>query len=241
MHIFIRALCTMSLFCLSLPVLAEDFNFKPWSDGVFIQLEKEYGKDGAARVRKLHDLMVENRDKPTAEKLRIVNDAVNKLPWIADRAKYHVDDYWATPMETVATFGGDCEDMAIAKFLMLRLMGVPRENLRLTYVKIKKTGEAHMILAYIENPDRLGAGEPVLVLDNQVKQIKPADKRKDLLGVYLVDADRNMTLISDDGKRRSVKAEVHAAKLAKLDKIKKKLAENRNVKYKQYNDGRPLY
>jgi predicted transglutaminase-like cysteine proteinase len=220
--------------------IADDMNFQPWSESLFLQIEKEFGKNGADRVRKLHDLMLDNKDKPTHEKLEVVNNAVNQLPWISDQAKYSATDYWATPMETVATFGGDCEDMAITKFMMLRMMGIPKENLRLTYVKIKNTGESHMVLAYLDEPDQMAKGKPVLILDSYVKDLKPSNERKDLLGVYLIDADKNLTLIKDDGKTRSVIAETDSAKIAKLDKIKKKIVENK-AKYQKYNEGRPLY
>lgn len=240
MNILSRALLMVSLISVPLTTTAVEMDFQPWSDSLFVQLEKEFGKEGADRVRKLHDLMVENRDKPTDEKLKVVNNAVNQLPWIADRAKYNADDYWATPMETIATFGGDCEDMAIAKFMMLRMMGIPKGNLRLTYVKIKKTGESHMILAYLDKPDQVMKGQSALILDNYVKEILPGTERTDLLGIYLIGADKKLTLISDDGKSRSVKGETDSVKFAKLDKIKEKIAENR-IKYQQYNEGRPLY
>lgn len=240
MNIFSRALLIVSFVCLCLPAMGADMNIQPWSDSLFVQLEKEFGKQGADRMRRLNDLMLANKDKPTDEKLKIVNDAVNQLPWIADRSKYDVNDYWATPLETIATFGGDCEDMAIAKWMLLRMMGVPKENLRLSFVKIKKTGESHMVLAYLEKPDQLGKGQPVLILDNYVKEIKPGTERMDLLAVYLIDSDRNLTLISEDGTNRSVRSEIDSAKFAKLDKIKQKIAENK-VKYQKYNEGRPPY
>ena len=97
-----------------------------------------------------------------------------------------------------------------------------------------------MILVYIENPDKLGKGEPVLVLDNFDDKIKPGTERTDLLAVFLVSGDKKVTVVSDDGKKRSVKGEVDSAKFAKIDKIKKKIAENK-IKYQQYNEGRPLY
>ena len=240
MHIFTRTLAVLSLLAVSSLLAADEMNFQPWSDSLFIQIEKEYGKQGADRMRKLHELIIDNQDKPIDVKLKVTNDALNRLPWITDQEKYSINDYWATPLETIATFGGDCEDMAIGKFMTLRLMGVPKENLRLTYVKIKKTGEAHMVLAYIKDIDLPPAKRSALILDNYVKEILPGKERKDLLGVFLIDADKKMTLISDDGKTRSIKSVIDSAKLAKLDTIKQKIKENR-TKYQKYNDGRPLY
>ena len=64
--------------------LAEEMQFQPWPDS-FLQVEKEFGNAATGRLRKLYDLMVENRDKPVAVRLSVVNDATNQLPWNADR------------------------------------------------------------------------------------------------------------------------------------------------------------
>jgi hypothetical protein len=191
-------------------------------------------------MRKLHDIIVKNIDKPVAVKLQVTNDALNQLPWLTDREKYKQDDYWATPLETITTFGGDCEDIAIAKYMMLRVLGIAKEKLFLGYARVKKTGESHMVLVYIEDPENLGVNASALVLDNYVTEILPGKERNDLIGVYLVDADRNVTLLSDDGSSRKVKTTIKKARMDKLEKIKKKIIENYEIG-KQYNDGRPLY
>ena len=97
-----------------------------------------------------------------------------------------------------------------------------------------------MVLAYIKDIDLPPAKRSVLILDNYVKEILPGKERTDLLGVYLLDADKKLTLISDDGKERSIKSQIPNSKSAKLDTIKQKIKENR-TKYQKYNDGRPLY
>lgn len=233
-------LLVLLLLVISTTGYAQKTNFQPWSENLFIQIEKEYGKAGADRMRKLHDIIVANIDKPVSVKLQVTNDALNHLPWLTDREKYNQEDYWATPIETIATFGGDCEDIAIAKYMMLRILGIPKKKLFLAYAKIKQTGEAHMVLVYIDNPDAPLEKMKTLVLDNYVADILPGKERKDLIGVYLVDADRNTTLLSDDGTTRTVKANIKGAKLDKLDKVKKKISENYEIG-KKYNDGRPLY
>ena len=220
--------------------LSQQTNFQPWSENLFLEIEKQHGKPGADRMRKLHDLIVKNIDKPVAVKLQVTNDALNQLPWLTDREKYKQDDYWATPLETITTFGGDCEDIAIAKYMMLRVLGIPREKLLLAYARVKKTGESHMVLVYIEDSDNPVGKATTLVLDNYVTEILPGKERTDLIGVYLVDADRNVTLLSDDGSSRKVKTTMKQARMDKLEKIKKKIIENHEIG-KQYNDGRPLY
>lgn len=59
------------------------------------------------------DVIQANHEKPVMEKLKLTNDYLNNIPWIADPDLWKREDYWATPFETLTTFGGDCEDMAI--------------------------------------------------------------------------------------------------------------------------------
>ena len=80
-------------------------------------------------------------------------------------------------------------------------MGIPKKNLYLTYVKVKKTAESYMVLMWT-NDNRTES----LVLDNLDKTIKPGKERQDLIIVYLTDADGNMILVNNDGKIRSIKA-----------------------------------
>jgi len=114
------------------------------------------------------------------EKLELVNDFMNRTPFVSDAQHWGKEDYWATPVEFLSTNGGDCEDFSIAKYFALRSLGVPDEKLRITYVKeIVVYNEAHMVLAYFPAPD----AEP-LVLDNINKTIRPASTRTDLVPVY---------------------------------------------------------
>ena len=57
------------------------------------------------------------------------------LPWISDDEHWGKRDYWATPIEMLATNGGDCEDFSIAKYLTLTQLRVPSDKLRITYVR----------------------------------------------------------------------------------------------------------
>lgn len=221
------------LFFFTLSVMAES-GLKPWSDNVFVQIETEHGKAASDRMRDIYNFILANANKPLNEKLALVNDKFNELPWVADKNKWNAEDYWATPFETITQYGGDCEDMAIGKFMALRLMGVPKNNLHLGYVKVKATNETHMILVWV-NDDRSES----FVLDNLVKEVKSGKERTDLVAVYLTDAQGNIIVLSDDGNKRSVKAEVSDKKLKKLETVKNRMRENQE-KYKQYNDGKPL-
>jgi len=233
MNKIIIILLTFFLF-FSQPLFAET-KIAPWSENVFIQLEKDYGQAGANRMKKVYKIVQQSKNKSVEDKLKIANDTLNSLPWIADKKKWLKGDYWATGLETIAKFGGDCEDMAIGKLTMLRFMGVPKKNLHLGYVKLKKTGESHMVLVWVN-----GNRTQTKVLDNIVKTIKTGKQRTDLLAVYLTDVDGNMIVLNDSGKERSVKAEVPRKKLKKLEEVKKRSRAN-IAKYTKANGGKPLY
>ena len=116
--------------------------------------------------------------------LRRTNDVFNHVPYVSDLENWHVEDYWATPLETLGSVGGDCEDYAIAKYLTLKELGIPKERMRITYVRALERDESHMVLAYYARPD----AEP-LILDNLVPEIRPASQRPDLEPVYSFNDD----------------------------------------------------
>ncbi|MFZ2267537.1 MAG: transglutaminase-like cysteine peptidase [Azonexus sp.] len=116
--------------------------------------------------------------------LRKANDFFNQVPYANDQAAWGREDYWATPVEMLGLFAGDCEDYSIAKYLSLKDLGIPIERLRITYVQAKSTNEAHMVLAYYPTPD----AEP-WIMDNLIRELRPASQRPDLEPVFSFNDD----------------------------------------------------
>jgi predicted transglutaminase-like cysteine proteinase len=143
------------------------------------KVEREYGESARERVVRWQELIRSSAGLSDLEKLRRVNDFFNKLDFISDIEHWGKEDYWATPLETLVSNGGDCEDFSIAKYFTLQEMGIPADKMRLTYVKALRLNQAHMVLTYFPAPD-----EDPLVLDNLEKKIRPASLRDDLLPVY---------------------------------------------------------
>ena len=213
--------------------------FQPWSENVFTHIGQEFGPDAEKRFRFLHQFILDNQDIPDMEKVQKTNELLNHLPWIADSQHWKESDYWASPLETIATFGGDCEDIAIAKWVVLRNLGLSADHLALAYVKIKKTGEDHMVLLFVSNPSAPLEQREVYVLDNYVDGVKRGKERTDLLAVYAFDAKGTVVLFQDDGTKRSVKGVYKERKLRQLDELIAKISETRE-QFKQLNDGRPF-
>lgn len=143
------------------------------------EIENEYGDYARRRIDYWRKLIASADKLTELEKLYQVNEFLNEIRFVNDIDHWGQEDYWATPLQTLATNGGDCEDYSIAKYFTLTAMGVPASRLRITYVKALDQNQAHMVLTYYTAPD----AEP-LILDNLSKKILPASKRKDLVPVY---------------------------------------------------------
>ncbi len=148
--------------------------------------QERYGAKAGELVAGWRRMMNEAQQTDGREKLVLVNDFFNRrLLFEDDSITWGQADYWATPLETMGKGAGDCEDFAIAKYMTLRLLGIPGDRLRLIYVRAQIGGpgsqvtQAHMVLGYFETP----TSEP-FVLDNLVGEIRPAARRSDLFPVF---------------------------------------------------------
>ncbi len=152
------------------------------SEHLLSEVEKHYGVEARQRLVDWLLLMENTNTRPDAveqQKLESANTFFNRVNWVSDKEHWGKEDYWATPVETLATNGGDCEDFSIGKYFTLKDTRVESDKLRITYVKSLELNQAHMVLAYYPSPD----AEP-LILDNINKTILPASKRTDLLPIY---------------------------------------------------------
>jgi predicted transglutaminase-like cysteine proteinase len=94
------------------------------------------------------------------EILQKVNAKVNRARYVSDSRNWRESDYWSTPQELL-TRGGDCEDYAIAKYLLLREIGVEASRMHVA------VGMGHAFLVVMT--DTAGA----VVLDNQYRHLRP--------------------------------------------------------------------
>ena len=142
---------------------------------------RRFGPEARARLEAWKRDAAQRKHAPAREIVLLadVNRILNRVRFVDDRVHWGEVDYWATPAESIGSDGADCEDFSIAKYFLLKELGVPVTRLRLTYVKSLKLNQAHMVLAYYERPD----AEP-LVLDNLEDRVRPASQRADLVPVY---------------------------------------------------------
>ncbi len=187
--VFVFILCFLAV------AMAGNIGFSP---AFLNRIAQQFGQSAKDRVSAWQRLILEHKGDSEWEAIHAVNDFFNRVRFVSDRKHWHRNDYWATPVEFLATNGGDCEDFSIAKYFTLRELGVPDEKLRITYVKALRLNQAHMVLAYYETPD----SEP-LILDNLIDDIRPASRRLDLLPVYSFNG-KNLWMAKERGQGRRV-------------------------------------
>ena len=178
---FARFIFNFLMTCtLTLAVASEFYVGKKLLENV----QKLYGEMAVRRMNAWQELLDSSRGLPEAEKLEKVNIFFNRLEFVTDLSHWGRGDFWATPVEFLASGGGDCEDFSIAKYFTLRELGVADDRLRITYVKALRINQAHMVLTYYP-----GEGKEPLILDNLEGKILPASERKDLKPVYNFNGD----------------------------------------------------
>lgn len=159
------------------PMAAVDF------DKLRALAQQRYGQRAADTVTAWRRLIAEVQPLPDAEKLIRVNAFFNRQHrFESDLVTWGQADYWATPLEFMGKGVGDCEDFAISKYVTLKLVGVPDEQLRLIYVRAlsgSSVSEAHMVLGFYAQPT-----EEPMILDNLISSVRPASQRSDLVPVF---------------------------------------------------------
>lgn len=113
---------------------------------------------GDCGLRRWRDMLLPLNGQDARTQLRLINRAVNRFRYVEDFANWRRADYWATPLQFLAR-SGDCEDFAIAKYMALRELGIPSQDMRIVILRDHSRQVMHAVLAvYVD-------GRPY-VLDN---------------------------------------------------------------------------
>ncbi|MDA8962333.1 transglutaminase-like cysteine peptidase [bacterium] len=146
-----------------------------------------FGPEAVESISEWEQFILLTGAASVSEKLQASNDFFNeRIRWTSDVQIYGVEDYWATPLETLGRGEADCEDFTIAKYITLLALGIEPERLRLVYVKAQRPGglsQAHMVLAWYATD----TAEP-LILDNINTAVLPAARRQDLTPIFSFNA-----------------------------------------------------
>ncbi|MGB2648400.1 MAG: transglutaminase-like cysteine peptidase [Pseudolabrys sp.] len=95
-----------------------------------------------------------------------INRAVNMtVRPVSDWVQYGYGDFWASPLQTLGSGAGDCQDYAIVKYVALRGLRIPADDLRLIVVQDEKRETGHAAVAVslratLANPGQSNNGHP---------------------------------------------------------------------------------
>jgi predicted transglutaminase-like cysteine proteinase len=184
------------------------------------KIQSTWGNGSVVRLREweseFHEWEIKNHRKLIEwgeSDLKPINRFWNKVPYLADGVHWKMDDYWATPLEMLASNAGDCEDYSIAKYFSLKELGLPPGSLRITYVRALKTNESHMVLAYYPKPD----ADPY-ILDNMTGKLLLASERMDLEPIYSFNDDDMWAAGMAESKGKSSQIRLWSELLEKMEK-----------------------
>jgi len=121
-------------------------------------------------------LLVHTKSLGEYQKLSVINRKVNERPYVSDSLNWGKNDYWADIYEFFKK-GGDCEDFATAKYILLRKLGWKAEDLEILVVRDMNLKQYHAILIA-----RLNGIE--YVLDSQISFLVKAERIKHYNPVY---------------------------------------------------------
>lgn len=123
----------------------------------------------------------EVRDEDFSSKLKKVNRFLNEEPYITDPENWGMPDYWETPYEFNLK-DGDCEDYAISKYMSLKALGVPAEDMRIVVLKDENLRIHHAVLAVYRDDE-------IFILDNQIPQVMSHDRIVHYTPIYSINEE----------------------------------------------------
>ena len=127
------------------------------------QLEDSACSTGPCTLQRWKAFVASLRGKERQQQLEAVNAYVNRTAYETDQARYGMVDYWATPREFLGR-SGDCEDYAIAKYMTLKELGVPSQDMRIVILQDYNLNLMHAVLSVtLEGVN--------YILDNQLQQV----------------------------------------------------------------------
>ena len=177
----------LALLLIANVLIAAEGNIVAIPEEVLIGAEAKFGPTAPRRILAWTKLITSNKKKSILEKLELVNDFFNRVPFKSDMELWGKKNYWPTPVEMLARNGGGHASFAISKYFTLLALGVKVEQMQITYVTattLPENDQAHMVLTFYPTPDAMP-----FVLDNVDGEVKPANERGDLIPIYSFNGD----------------------------------------------------
>ena len=134
--------------------------------------------------------------------IEILNAVINgDVAYVDDYEHYHVDDYWADPVQALEE-GGDCEDIALVKAATLAELGWPPERMHLLVGYLTENGrrDPHAVLVVDTEPSVHVTRH--YVLRSITDDVTPIEEMP-LDPVYALDAEGALIFVDSEEARRA--------------------------------------
>ena len=132
-------------------------------------------------ARRFLSIVELGRQRHGRARLGWINRAVNlAIRPMSDWAQYGYADFWASPLQTLTSRAGDCEDYAIIKYVALRQLGIAIDNLRLLIVRDNARQTEHAIVA-------VRYEQQWLILDNRTFTMLNAEQSRHYYPLFVLD------------------------------------------------------
>ena len=113
------------------------------ADNIKEQAKQRAGEQALKRLVAWEQLINTHQEDSDWAKLTAVNRFFNqRISVTLDAGAAEGYDYWQSPIETLVRGRGDCDDFAMAKYVSLRLLGLPARQLRVGLVTYPLGGHA---------------------------------------------------------------------------------------------------
>ena len=133
-------------------------------------------------ARRFQLIVNEVRGQSGVARLETANRLINTaIRYTSDLSQHAALDVWSAPLASLETGRGDCEDYAIAKYVVLREAGVPEQDLRILLVRDRRVREDHAVLTVRE-------GGTWSVLDNRNSKLAVDSEVLHFTPLYALDS-----------------------------------------------------
>lgn len=140
-------------------------------------------------IERFFSIVALGREREGRARLGWINRAVNlRIKPTSDWAQYGYVDFWASPLQTLSSGAGDCEDYAILKYAALRELGIAPRDLRIVIVRDNVRKMQHAVLA-VHNKNNW------LILDNRTMAMLTAEQARHYYPLFVMD-DRGVRVFS---------------------------------------------
>jgi predicted transglutaminase-like cysteine proteinase len=152
-------------------------------------------------ARRFLSIVENGRQRQGRALLGEINRAINlSIRPMSDLAQYGVEDYWASPLESLSSGAGDCEDYAIAKYVALEESGIAPADLQLEIVRDVEHQATHAVV-------EVRYKDEWLILDNRTLLIMNTEQTH-YYPMLVLDHEGVRTFATEVARRRAIQERV---------------------------------